>query len=719
MPPSPCKEKGGDSTHHVVLRRSEDSHSTMNPASRGVPHTIPHSPLTAKALLTIFHIFLFWLFPSLLCAQTGVKGGGPSINPQQPPAIQFTDEEKDWVKDHPRIRLGVDPDLAPFSFMVKGERFMGISAEYIEILNKRLGLNMAAVPGLTWKEVVAETRKGTIDVLACIAPSEERRAYLSFSRPYLTFTRVLITRADVPFLTGLADVTHMRVATRRDSSHESYLREQVTLSPILYDTVQQGLLAVSTGVIDAYVSALAPAAHWIRQMRLTNLKVALSLSAEETTLHLAVRKDWPELVSILNKGLVSINETQGVSIAGNWTFDVPEPTIGRSWLENPVIVLAAASLFLLLVILAWRLQLGKEFRRRQKAELSLQRSKEFEELTLRATSRFTAIQAADVDTAINTTLADIAVFAKADAAYLYLMPDKGSTMVMTHDYHSHKARETLQAADQLDTQKMEWWLQRMGNESVLPIENAATLPGEAEWEQRFTQSNDTAAMLDISLQGRDELIGFTGVSSAKPKGKWDFHCINLLTQAAQLFTSAIEQKRLELQLSLSAYKDPLTGLANRLYFDEVCHKEWYRAQRDQILLSTIHIDIDTFDVIKNSHGHRVGDACLCAVGDRLASCLQRSSDLIARFDDTGFAVLLINTDSRGATRMADTMREEILARSIALQNGPRLDRLTISAGVATLLPEHNLSPGLLTEKAGKALQEAKDNGGNQVIHTLR
>lgn len=678
------------------------------------------SSLTLILLVCLQHVLFLVLCLAVppLSAQPA-EDGAALPSPPAGAAIQLTAEERAWIKNHPRVRLGVDPEFQPFTFLDNEGQLRGISSEFIDILNHRLGLRMTAVPGLSWQEATAGSRKGSIDVLPCVGMTNERKAFLFFSHPYLDFTRVLITRTDMPFLTGLVEVTPMRVGTRRFSSHEDYLQKHASVSPTLYDTLQEGLQAVSKGTVDVYVATLAPATHWIRQMQLTNLKVAASLSNDSPTLHFAVRRDWPELVSILNKGLASIDKNQTLAIINRWTVNGIAPDPGRTKLPPTILGLVSGILLILALLLTWRRLLGQEIGKRKEMEHSLQRSQDFEQLVTRTTTRFIDLKATEIDTAINASLKDIAAFAQAEAAYVFLLNEDGTGLIMSHDYHSHTVREDVQAATRLNTQEMQWWLQQLNRKPFLEVNRVMDLPSEACWTKRFTYSRGVTSLLDTGLNWQGTLVGFIGLASVKAERVWDTHSSSLLALTAHLFTNVLENQKLEQRLTLSSCEDPLTGTANRRYFVEVYSREWFRALRDQILLSIICIEVDGFYQFTRTYGHQSGDDCLRTIAADISSCLQRSSDLVARFGADNFTVLLVNTDSRGAVQIAAAMRDKILAEHIPHEHGPHLHRVTISAGVATMLPEKGMPPDLLLETGSTALQEARENGGNQIIHTLR
>ena len=157
--------------------------------------------------------------------------------------------------------------------------------------------------------------------------------------------------------------------------------------------------------------------------------------------------------------------------------------------------------------------------------------------------------------------------------------------------------------------------------------------------------------------------------------------------------------------------DGLTSLANRRRFDSVLQNEWMRAQRSQQTLSLLMCDIDFFKSFNDTHGHLAGDECLKKVAAVLGSSLRRPGDLAARYGGEEFALVLPDTDTTGATAIAELCRQQIEA--LALPNQPER-YVTMSIGVASMVPTANAVPLDLIDHADRALYQAKNNGRNQV-----
>ena len=159
--------------------------------------------------------------------------------------------------------------------------------------------------------------------------------------------------------------------------------------------------------------------------------------------------------------------------------------------------------------------------------------------------------------------------------------------------------------------------------------------------------------------------------------------------------------------------DTLTNIPNRRQFDQHMVREWNRAKRDKTPLSIMMIDVDHFKMYNDTHGHQQGDIALQTVAGTITSSLQRSIDIAARWGGEEFAVLLQNTKNDGAMKVAEKIRKNIESTVISGANNETDYNVTISIGVATMLPDSDtLIPELILQ-ADKALYKAKDSGRNR------
>jgi diguanylate cyclase (GGDEF)-like protein len=181
------------------------------------------------------------------------------------------------------------------------------------------------------------------------------------------------------------------------------------------------------------------------------------------------------------------------------------------------------------------------------------------------------------------------------------------------------------------------------------------------------------------------------------------------------------QKQLEEkneQLKRLSCLDGLTGVINRRRFDEILEDERQRALRSQTTLSLVLADVDCFKDYNDHYGHVAGDACLRGVAKALSETVRRHVDTLARYGGEEFAAILPDTGRPGAELVVRQMRQAIRAMDIPHAYSSAGDRITVSFGICTLVPEKTLSGTALVQAADKAMYEAKLAGRDCYrIHT--
>lgn len=170
----------------------------------------------------------------------------------------------------------------------------------------------------------------------------------------------------------------------------------------------------------------------------------------------------------------------------------------------------------------------------------------------------------------------------------------------------------------------------------------------------------------------------------------------------------VVNKKLEQQVIL----DGLTNIANHRHFKEFLAQEWHRSQRDQQQLSVLLIDLDYFKLYNDTYGHQGGDDCLKQVAGVLSETVQRTADLAARYGGEEFVVVLTKTDPEGAAIVAERIRASVEALQIPHIASTVMPYVTLSIGIATVIPNQNLQADDLIAAADRALYRAKENGRN-------
>jgi diguanylate cyclase (GGDEF)-like protein/PAS domain S-box-containing protein len=217
-----------------------------------------------------------------------------------------------------------------------------------------------------------------------------------------------------------------------------------------------------------------------------------------------------------------------------------------------------------------------------------------------------------------------------------------------------------------------------------------------------TKSGESSWLGDHSFPWLDEsgnLIGSVGILSD-------------ITERRRV-EAALRQMNQD--LLLLATLDGLTGVANRRSFDEFISREWGRMRREQASISLILCDIDFFKLYNDTYGHQAGDDCLRRVARAISNSVKRPTDLVARYGGEEFAVILSNTDAKGAVNIAENVRRQVEELSVTHHQPSGSQILTISCGVSSMIPDEDSALDRLIALADKGLYEAKKQGRNRII----
>ena len=175
-----------------------------------------------------------------------------------------------------------------------------------------------------------------------------------------------------------------------------------------------------------------------------------------------------------------------------------------------------------------------------------------------------------------------------------------------------------------------------------------------------------------------------------------------------------DRKKAEEKLDELTYIDELTGIANRRSYNKAIVSEWNRAKRGKTFLSVIMMDIDYFKPYNDILGHVAGDECLRSVAQALKSMIVRAGDLIARYGGEEFIVILPGIDLVATSHFAEMMRKKVESLEIKHSGSKVSGNITISLGVASIIPGEEEGPDVLVSAADSELYKAKEAGRNCV-----
>lgn len=233
--------------------------------------------------------------------------------------LDLTAEEKRWLKSHHKIRLGVDPSWPPYDYIDSNGEHRGFAADIIAHLRQYLNIEIELVANIDWSHVLEAIKKKEIDLISLCSPNSDAEQYLLFSDQISTAPWVVATRQNLKLEKGLRSLYKKRVVVAEGYAVKKTLAlEHPELTIIETETPLDALKQVFSGKADAYIGYQGTIVHLIREQGLYNLHVAGSTGFTSKGLSVCIRSDWPELLTLVNKGLKSLSREQLWAIEDRW-----------------------------------------------------------------------------------------------------------------------------------------------------------------------------------------------------------------------------------------------------------------------------------------------------------------------------------------------------------------------------------------------------------------
>ncbi|MEC7119578.1 MAG: GGDEF domain-containing protein [Pseudomonadota bacterium] len=205
------------------------------------------------------------------------------------------------------------------------------------------------------------------------------------------------------------------------------------------------------------------------------------------------------------------------------------------------------------------------------------------------------------------------------------------------------------------------------------------------------------------------LLGMCLAYAADYRSRLNFMQACALEQAHQ------ESEAQNQRLQLLNREDGLTGLSNRRHLDDMLTDEWNRAMRQQSPLALLMIDIDFFKHYNDHLGHPAGDECLRRVADQIRMNARRSGDVAARYGGEEFSLLYPSTNATQAVHLARELINNINQLMIVHPESAISPYVSVSVGVAVIIPPYGTPAHVLLDQADHALYDAKQQGRNRCV----
>ena len=394
--------------------------------------------------------------------------------------INLSQDEREWLAKHPVIRLASDIAWPPFEWVDDQGQYQGIAADYMALIEKKLGIRFEVEKNKAWPEVVQAVKDFQLDVFSCVAKNEQREEFVNFTRPYLSFPMVIVTTNEFSYIDGMNDLKDLTVSVVDGyATHDYLVTNHPEIKLHIVKSSEQGLDAVSHGITNAFVDNIAAVTTIIQARGLTNLKLSGEMPIRYE-LAMAVRKDWPLLIELLQRALDSIKDEQRKQIHNKWIHIRYEHGIDYTlfWKSFALFSLVIALLYF------YNRKLSREIKHRIKAEESAMIARDEADKANQAKSEFLSVMSHELRTPLTSIKGAIGLLA---SGKIVDMPEKALNMLRIAGDNSERLSGLIN--DILDIEKM--------------------LAGKMQFEKNTIVIDDLIRNAVAANQGYAEIYGIT------------------------------------------------------------------------------------------------------------------------------------------------------------------------------------------------------------------
>lgn len=728
-----------------------------------------HSP-SLFSLFTVFLSFLLW---------SSTVFANPYLSPKQQEITQrlsqqliLTQEEKTWLAANRVIRIGIDSAYAPYTYLSEDLRFEGLAADYLAILAKVLNVEFQVQSELSWSQVLKAAQQKQVDMIATASITQERQNYLNFTDFFIATPMVIMSRDDkVKLIEQTGSLNGHTVALVKDyASSQAVLKRYPDLKPYYVENPLQALQAIAAGEAEAYIGVLGVNIHLAREHGLTNLVVADRFDLQPSGQRFAIRDDWPQLKTIMDKALalmrandrnalldrwipgiaLPVEESKGLQLTEEektYLQDKPYTTmcVDPNWMpfekidaNGKHIGIAADYMQMFSQMLGLEVRLvptdswaqSEAFARHRKCDLlSFLNHSERRAEFLNFTDPYVE--------------APVVLVAQDKVTYIDgLKSLGGQTFAMVKGYvYEDVIREQYPEIEIVYVDSMDDALKKISEGKIYATIGSLyivtsqiqklgltdlKIAGHTEMTNQFRVGvrNDDPMLLQLfqkavtarEQQAENEIL--RRWVSIRLEQSVDYSLIwKLLAATAAIIFLLIYRQTLvsrynrqlmdkNAELERLSRTDALTGAFNRMKIDEVLSYELEQAKRYQHNFSVIIVDIDHFKQINDNFGHQVGDLVLKGFSEQIAQCI-RKTDTFGRWGGEEFVIICPQSDQQQTRVLAEKLRAHILE-----YNFEGLRQISASFGVASYQKDDQAKD--IIARADTAMYEAKRNGRNQV-----
>lgn len=247
----------------------------------------------------------------------------------------FTTEELQWIKNNPVVKIGVDANWPPFEYVDDKGNYQGIASDYVDLLSKYTGLKFE-VNSEDWYSVISKIKEKKLDMLACVAKTEDRENYLNYTTPYLNIDVVVIAKKELQ-IKKFDEIKNYTIAVQKGNFvYENLIKRYPNIKFIFATSNKEAFELVSYGKADIFIGNMPVFSYFVEKELYTNIEVKFKADFDKIDLSMAVLKENEILFNIIQKVMPLIIKKEEEQINKKWIFQLKEEKKSISFTKEEI-----------------------------------------------------------------------------------------------------------------------------------------------------------------------------------------------------------------------------------------------------------------------------------------------------------------------------------------------------------------------------------------------
>ena len=258
----------------------------------------------------------------------------------------LTMNEQAYLSQKKEIKMCIDPDWMPLEMNDKGQH-VGMAADYINVMQKTIGIPITVVQTKTWLESLAFAKQRQCDIFSLAMETPERKTYMNFTKPYMVIPLVLVSKLDKVFYSDIGVITDKPIGIAKGYAYGEILRVRYPkVQFVEVESEHDGLKRVQEGKLFGTIGTLATMAYQIQKEYFGSLKIVGKFD-EKWELGIGVRNDEPLLKEIFEKAIDTIGQQESQNILNKWVSVSYESKVDYGYIYK---ILGGIFLIVLIVV---------------------------------------------------------------------------------------------------------------------------------------------------------------------------------------------------------------------------------------------------------------------------------------------------------------------------------------------------------------------------------